>query len=166
MLHEIVIFRGLHFSPICYTGFSEPSADNHPWRGRSVRSDPVERDSRGRRKPGEPGSRPGRARSALPNLLGAPLQFRAQPRVFVHDAQDLTQSFFAYLIEKKIYARADRQKGKFRSFLLASLKNFLADAYDREQTLKRGGGHEFLPSVKSKQKKRSPFFKRIPPRAT
>lgn len=41
-----------------------------------------------------------------------------------HDAQDLTQSFFAYLIEHKIYARADRRKGRFRSFLLASLKNF------------------------------------------
>ncbi len=62
-----------------------------------------------------------------------------------HDAQDLTQSFFAYLIEHKIYARADRQKGKFRSFLLASLKNFMAHERDREQTLKRGGGHEFLP---------------------
>src|SRR4029077_4126901 len=37
------------------------------------------------------------------------------------------------------------QKGKFRSFLLASLKNFLADTYDHEQTLKRGGGHHFLP---------------------
>jgi RNA polymerase sigma factor (sigma-70 family) len=63
----------------------------------------------------------------------------------VEDAQDLTQSFFAYLIEHKIYARADRQKGRFRSFLLASLKNFLADASDRERTLKRGGAHNFLP---------------------
>jgi RNA polymerase sigma-70 factor (ECF subfamily) len=63
----------------------------------------------------------------------------------VHDAQDLTQSFFAYLIEHKIYARADRQKGRFRSFLLASLKNFLADAADRERTLKRGGAQIFLP---------------------
>jgi RNA polymerase sigma-70 factor (ECF subfamily) len=63
----------------------------------------------------------------------------------IHDAQDLTQSFFAYLIEHKIYARADRQKGKFRSFLLASLKNFLGHAYDREQTLKRGGSLDFLP---------------------
>jgi RNA polymerase sigma-70 factor (ECF subfamily) len=62
-----------------------------------------------------------------------------------HDAQDLTQSFFAYLIERKIYARADRQKGKFRSFLLASLKNFLSDTRDREQALKRGGGREVLP---------------------
>ena len=63
----------------------------------------------------------------------------------VHDAQDLTQSFFAYLIERKIYTRVDRQKGRFRSFLLASLKNFLADASDRERTLKRGGGQSFLP---------------------
>ncbi len=62
-----------------------------------------------------------------------------------HDAQDLTQSFFAYLIQHRIYTRVDRQKGKFRSFLLASLKNLLADARDRVQTLKRGGGCEFLP---------------------
>ena len=63
----------------------------------------------------------------------------------VHDAQDLTQSFFVYLIEHKIYTRADRQKGKFRSFLLASLENFLSDSRDREQALKRGGGRELLP---------------------
>ena len=62
-----------------------------------------------------------------------------------HDAQDLTQSFFAYLIEKRIYAQVDPQKGKFRSFLLGSLKNFLANAYDREQSQKRGGGQIFLP---------------------
>jgi RNA polymerase sigma factor (sigma-70 family) len=63
----------------------------------------------------------------------------------VHDAQDLTQSFFAYLIEHKIYARVDRQKGRFRSFLLASMKNFLSHASDRERALKRGGGQNFLP---------------------
>jgi RNA polymerase sigma factor (sigma-70 family) len=63
----------------------------------------------------------------------------------VHDAQDLTQSFFAYLLEHKVYARANRQKGRFRSFLLASLKNFLADAADRERTLKRGGAQILLP---------------------
>ena len=59
-----------------------------------------------------------------------------------HDAQDITQSFFAYLIEHKIYAHANREKGKFRSFLLASIKNFLSDSRDREQALKRGGGRE------------------------
>src|SRR5215472_15217143 len=63
----------------------------------------------------------------------------------VHDAQDLTQSFFAYVLEHKVYARANRQKGRFRSFLLASLKNFLADAVDRERTLKRGGAQILLP---------------------
>jgi RNA polymerase sigma factor (sigma-70 family) len=63
----------------------------------------------------------------------------------VHDAQDLTQSFFAYVLEHKVYVRVDRRKGRFRSFLLASLKNFLADAADRERTLKRGGAQIFLP---------------------
>jgi RNA polymerase sigma-70 factor (ECF subfamily) len=63
----------------------------------------------------------------------------------VHDAQDLTQSFFAYVLERKVYARVDRRKGRFRSFLLASLKNFLADAADRERTLKRGRAQIFLP---------------------
>jgi RNA polymerase sigma factor (sigma-70 family) len=63
----------------------------------------------------------------------------------VHDAQDLTQGFFAYLIENKIHLRADRALGKFRSFLLASLKNFISHAREREQTLKRGGGRDFVP---------------------
>jgi RNA polymerase sigma-70 factor (ECF subfamily) len=49
------------------------------------------------------------------------------------------------LIERKIYTRTDPRKGRFRSFLLASLKNFMADMRDREQTLKRGGSHEFVP---------------------
>jgi RNA polymerase sigma-70 factor (ECF subfamily) len=49
------------------------------------------------------------------------------------------------VLEHKVYARAVRRKGRFRSFLLASLKNFLADAADRERTLKRGGAQIFLP---------------------
>jgi RNA polymerase sigma factor (sigma-70 family) len=76
----------------------------------------------------------------------------------VHDAQDLTQSFFAYLIERKIYTRVERQKGRFRSFLLASLKNFLADAYDREHRLKRGGGHELLPLHEEQIKEAESLF--------
>ncbi|MEP7016218.1 MAG: RNA polymerase subunit sigma-24, partial [Verrucomicrobiota bacterium] len=44
-----------------------------------------------------------------------------------HDAQDLTQGFFADLIETRSYARADREKGRFRSFLLGALKHFVAD---------------------------------------
>jgi RNA polymerase sigma factor (sigma-70 family) len=76
----------------------------------------------------------------------APLYSVVRSRGYtVHDAQDLTQSFFAHLIERKTYARSDREKGKFRSFLLAALRKFLADARDRERTLKRGGGCAFLP---------------------
>jgi RNA polymerase sigma factor (sigma-70 family) len=89
------------------------------------------------------------ARAALAELCQtywAPLYNFVRSRGYtVDDAQDLTQSFFAYLIERKIYSRVNRQKGKFRSFLLASLKNFLADASDRQRTLKRGGGQDFLP---------------------
>jgi RNA polymerase sigma-70 factor (ECF subfamily) len=76
----------------------------------------------------------------------------------VHDAQDLTQSFFAYVLEHKVYARADRQKGRFRSFLLASLKNFLADAADRERTLKRGGAQIFLPLHEDQAKEAESLF--------
>ena len=56
------------------------------------------------------------------------------------DAQDLTQGFFADLIESRAYARADRNKGRFRSFLLGALKHFVADARDRDRAQKRGGG--------------------------
>ena len=56
------------------------------------------------------------------------------------DAQDLTQGFFAHLIETRAYARADREKGRFRSFLLGTLKHFVANTRDRGRTQKRGGG--------------------------
>jgi DNA-directed RNA polymerase specialized sigma24 family protein len=57
-----------------------------------------------------------------------------------HDAQDLTQGFFTDLIETRAYARADKTRGRFRSFLLGTLKHFVADARDRERAQKRGGG--------------------------
>jgi DNA-directed RNA polymerase specialized sigma24 family protein len=56
------------------------------------------------------------------------------------DAQDLTQGFFADLIQTRSYARADRERGRFRSFLLGALKHFVADARDRDRAQKRGGG--------------------------
>lgn len=55
------------------------------------------------------------------------------------DAEDLTQGFFAHLLEKKALGHVHQQKGKFRSFLLASLKNFLANDWDRKHRIKRGG---------------------------
>jgi RNA polymerase sigma factor (sigma-70 family) len=56
-----------------------------------------------------------------------------------HDAEDLTQGFFAHLLEKETLKKVDRQKGKFRSFMLAALTNFLNNEWDKQQTLKRGG---------------------------
>lgn len=101
----------------------------------------------------------GAALSELCQHYWAPLYTFVRHRGYSsHDAQDLTQSFFAYLIENRIYARADRAKGKFRSFLLASLKHHLADARDREQTLKRGGGRQFLPLSEAQIEDAESFF--------
>jgi len=60
------------------------------------------------------------------------------------DAQDLVQGFFTHFLQDKIYAQADSARGKFRTFLLASLKNYIVDIWHRENTQKRGGGHEFV----------------------
>jgi RNA polymerase sigma factor (sigma-70 family) len=57
-----------------------------------------------------------------------------------HDAQDLTQSFFARLLAKEDLADVERAKGKFRSFLLASMKHFLANEWDHARAQKRAGG--------------------------
>lgn len=56
------------------------------------------------------------------------------------EAQDLTQEFFARLLQKNYPAQADRAKGKFRSFLLLTLNHFLSDEQERATTRKRGGG--------------------------
>jgi RNA polymerase sigma factor (sigma-70 family) len=62
----------------------------------------------------------------------------------VHDAQDLTQSFFHHLLEDETLRRASRDKGRFRSFLLGALKLCLADEHARQHALKRGGGVQFI----------------------
>jgi RNA polymerase sigma-70 factor (ECF subfamily) len=56
------------------------------------------------------------------------------------DAKDLTQEFFAHLLARKDFAGLDPRRGKFRTFLLAAFTHFLANAHDRAQALKRGGG--------------------------
>ena len=61
------------------------------------------------------------------------------------DAQDLTQEFFARLLEKQWLAAADREKGRFRTFLLVALKRFLANEWDRAHRQKRGGYATHLP---------------------
>lgn len=59
-------------------------------------------------------------------------------------AEDLAQQFFALLLEKKWLTRVDRERGRFRGFLLAYLKRFLSDQRDRASAGKRGGGVETL----------------------
>lgn len=57
-----------------------------------------------------------------------------------HEAQDLIQEFFSRLLEQNAFAIADPQRGRFRAFLLTSLRNFLTDQWNRTKARKRGGG--------------------------
>jgi RNA polymerase sigma-70 factor (ECF subfamily) len=64
-----------------------------------------------------------------------------------HDAEtskDLTQGFFERFLEKDYLREVNPERGRFRSFLLASLKHFLANERDRRQTLRRGGHYRFV----------------------
>jgi RNA polymerase sigma-70 factor (ECF subfamily) len=61
-----------------------------------------------------------------------------------HDAQDLTQGFFAQVLESGWIQKANPEKGRFRSFILASLNYFVADARDHAGAGKRGGGHQLF----------------------
>jgi RNA polymerase sigma factor (sigma-70 family) len=61
------------------------------------------------------------------------------------DAQDLTQAFFARLLEMQYLSLASKERGRFRSFLLTSLKHFLINDWVRSQAQKRGGGHTVIP---------------------
>ena len=62
----------------------------------------------------------------------------------VEEAQDLTQEFFARLIEKQWLADADRRKGRFRTFLLTALNHFLANEWRHSHAAKRGGGKRLI----------------------
>lgn len=62
-----------------------------------------------------------------------------------HDAQDLTQEFFARLLEKEYLKSAAQEKGRFRTFLLVALKRFLANDWDRQHAQKRGGVSLIVP---------------------
>lgn len=60
-------------------------------------------------------------------------------------AHDLTQAFFTTMLEKNYLGNADRDRGRFRTFLLAAVKHFLANEWDKEHALKRGGGQTAVP---------------------
>jgi len=93
---------------------------------------------------------PERARAALENLCSRywyPLYAFVRRRGHgPHDAEDLTQSFFAHLLSHDALRSVDPAKGLFRTFLLSSLVNFLNDQHDRHQALKRGGGNNLINS--------------------
>lgn len=61
------------------------------------------------------------------------------------DAEDLTQGFFAKLLEKSWLSSVEQERGRFRQFLLMAFKRFLANEYDHAQRLKRGGGAHAVP---------------------
>lgn len=74
-----------------------------------------------------------------------------------HDAEDLTQAFFARLLEKDYLAHVAREKGRFRSFLLAALKHFLANEWDKARAQKRGGDCSMVPLDAGKAESRYAF---------
>lgn len=95
---------------------------------------------------GQPGSP--EAHAALASLCQAywfPLYAYARRQgCDVHHAEDVTQEFFAKLLEKNYLGVADRQRGRFRWFLLTAFKCFLANEWDRSQAQKRGGGRQIV----------------------
>ena len=82
---------------------------------------------------------------ALRNVLVSVVRVCAAGRILTDDAADLTQEFFSRLLEKPFLTAADREKGRFRSFLLTVFKRFLSNQRERDQAQKRGGGRCKLP---------------------
>ncbi len=89
-----------------------------------------------------------RAHDALASLFQIywyPLYAYTRRRGFgEHDAEDIVQAFCLFLHEKHAIAKADPHRGKFRTFLLSSLQNFLANENERARAQKRGGGRELI----------------------
>src|SRR5215831_4682317 len=86
------------------------------------------------------------ALATLCRLYWYPLYAYARRRLpRPEDAQDLTQEFFARLLERDYLRQADPQRGRFRSFLLTAFKHFLANEHERANAQKRGGGRKVLP---------------------
>lgn len=89
------------------------------------------------------------ARNALEQLCRTywyPLYVYTRRRGYdVEEAKDLTQEFFARLIAKNYLGAVEQGRGRFRYYMLAALKHFLSDEWDRATARKRGGGYKFIP---------------------
>ena len=82
-----------------------------------------------------------RALATLCEIYWFPLYAYARRRVAnVHEAQDLTQAFFAELLEKNYVGTATPDRGRFRAFLLTAFKHFLSKQWEKGRAQKRGGG--------------------------
>lgn len=90
-----------------------------------------------------------RAQAALATLCSTywyPLYAYVRRRGYgPEDSQDLTQEFFSRLLRQNWLAQADRQRGRFRTFLLAALSHFLANEWDKARAQKRGGRVQLVP---------------------
>src|SRR5215470_5659214 len=88
------------------------------------------------------------AASAMERLCGTywyPLYVFVRRKGNSHeDASDLTQAFFARFLEKRYLKSVDASLGKFRTFLLSSMTNFMANEWDKSQAQKRGGGQQVI----------------------
>ncbi len=110
------------------------------------------------------------ARAALVSLCESywyPLYAYIRRRGYSPDqAQDLTQQFFIRVLEGKYLNRADPDKGRFRAFILTSLKLFLSDEADRERAQKRGGGKLMSLEISSGEERyqREPAHNETPER--
>ena len=90
---------------------------------------------------GHPTTDSRRALAALCQIYWNPVYAFIRRSGYTRDqSQDLTQGFFALLLEKQYLRDADQERGRFRSFLLTAVKHFLANEWDRDHALKRGGG--------------------------
>ena len=86
-----------------------------------------------------------RALSELCEVYWPPVYAYARRRgKSTHDAQDLTQAFFARLLENNAIAAANPERGRFRAFLLSSFRNFMTNEWNKTFSLKRGGGQKSL----------------------
>jgi RNA polymerase sigma-70 factor (ECF subfamily) len=104
------------------------------------------------------------ALAALCRAYWRPLYAFAMRRGYnQHDAQDMTQEFFARFLARNYVAQADREKGRFRSFLLASLKHFLANEWDRANAVKRGGGCALIPWDELEHEPQASLESHLPP---
>jgi RNA polymerase sigma factor (sigma-70 family) len=80
------------------------------------------------------------ALAALCRIYRPPVLAYVRARVGDPEAEDLTQAFFAHILERRLAARVDRERGRFRAYLLTSLKHFLAAEHERATAQRRGGG--------------------------